>query len=162
MHGATHIEVVFAAQCQRQSNVLETRAHNSCRGFLHHFCLDCPTNLEKSTVSILADKSGAQSGQHSNFRDGPGMCSGNLTMYTNMCTGLRWVQAAFPTGAMWFAAEAHAAWMVSCSNVKLYAPSAENHTPEGGDNSSAAVRRCKEANWEELPAKVRNNTLQFL
>lgn len=71
-----------------------------------------------------------------------------------MHAGLRLVQAAFPTGAMWPAAEAHAAWMVRCLDVKLYAPSAHG-TTDGDDGASVAVRRCKESEWHELPAKVR-------
>lgn len=73
----------------------------------------------------------------------------------NIFAGLRVVQAAFPTGAMWAAAESHAAWMVSCSEVKLYAPSA-SHSIGGSEDGGGFVawRRCKEAGWDELPAQV--------
>ena len=68
--------------------------------------------------------------------------------------GLRLVQAAFPTGAMWAAAEAHAAWLVGCAHVHLYAPSTARGGPDGDDSGSFAVRRCKAAGWDEVPAKV--------
>ena len=38
--------------------------------------------------------------------------------------------------------------------MKLYAPSAARSASGGEDGGSVAVRRCKEAGWEELPAKV--------
>ena len=64
------------------------------------------------------------------------------------------MQAAFPTGAMWAAAEAHAAWLVGCVHVQLYAPSTACGGPDGDDSGSVAVRRCKAEGWDAVPAKV--------
>jgi hypothetical protein len=83
-------------------------------------------------------------------------CRGRCDMHSkgNAPVGLRLVQAAFPTGAMWAAAEAHATWLVKCQDAKLYAPSASPRGTEE-DRGSVAVRRCKESGWDELPAQVR-------
>lgn len=64
------------------------------------------------------------------------------------------MQAAFPTGAMWAAVEAHSAWLVNCSEARLYAPSAAGSN-DNDDSCSTAVRRCQGSNWDELPVEVR-------
>lgn len=48
-----------------------------------------------------------------------------------MHAGLRTLNSAFPTGAMWAAAEAHARRLINCVNVKLFAAAATGGASAG-------------------------------
>lgn len=80
------------------------------------------------------------------------------------------MNSAFPTGAMWGAAEAHARRLIHCVSVKLFAAATAGTGPEGargggaGDSdggSGGGLYRCTEqTDWKRSPPTVRSHRHQ--
>lgn len=81
-----------------------------------------------------------------------------------MHAGLRTVNSAFPTGAMWAAVEAHAMRLTRGHSVKLFAAASARAAGaggfgagDGGSGGGGLYRCCAQHAWRRTPPTARSS-----